>query len=272
VDLQLAGRSYLVTGGSTGVGRAVVEVLLAEGAAVTALARRAEPLARLRADLGSTECSAEGSGEGTGDRLDVVPCDVLDEDRTADAVRSVVARRGRLDGVVCGAGAGTTGGVLSTPTAQWRAQFDVKVLGALNTVRPAVEALATSDAGRVVILNGVTAWAPEPDMAAVSAARAALLNLSRSLAVDLAPRGVTVNAVNLGAIVTARQHARHEASGSRLPFEQWCAAEAARRGVLLGRLGTPADVAPLVVMLLSPLAGYLTGGSVDVSGGSGGRL
>jgi NAD(P)-dependent dehydrogenase (short-subunit alcohol dehydrogenase family) len=121
--------------------------------------------------------------------------------------------------------------VLGSPAALWDDQLRSKVHGVLNLVRPAVTWLAGSDAGRVVLINGVTARVPEPSMAAVSAARAAVLNLGRTLAVQLAPR-ICVTVVNLGAILTARQHARFEASGSTLPFEDWCTREAHRRGVL----------------------------------------
>uniref|UniRef100_E6PTU7 Oxidoreductase, short chain dehydrogenase/reductase family n=1 Tax=mine drainage metagenome TaxID=410659 RepID=E6PTU7_9ZZZZ len=137
-------------------------------------------------------------------------------------------------------------------------QFGIKVLGTLNTVRPAITHLKCSGAGRVVVINGVTAHLPEVGMPAVSAARAALLNLTRSLAAELAEAGVCVNAVNLGAIITDRQHARHAALAADTPFDEWCAGEARRRGVLLGRLGTPSDVVPVVIFLLSPLAGYIT--------------
>jgi NAD(P)-dependent dehydrogenase (short-subunit alcohol dehydrogenase family) len=259
VDLRLDGRAYYVTGGSRGVGRAVVEALLAEGALVATCARNREALeAALAPHLASSR-----------DRLLVHDADVTDAASVAVAIDDAARRFGRLDGVVANAGAGAVGGVLETDDATWQAQFDVKVLGALNTVRPAVDHLRRSDAGRVVVVNGVTAHVPEADMAAVSAARAALLNLTRTLAVELARDGVCVNAVNLGAIVTDRQRARHAAIAPDTSFEEWCAGEARRRGILLGRLGTPVDVAPVVVLLLSPLSGYVTGTSVDVAGGSG---
>jgi NAD(P)-dependent dehydrogenase (short-subunit alcohol dehydrogenase family) len=259
LDLEIAGRAYYVTGGSKGVGRAVVEALLEEGAFVGTCAR---DRVALHDALGAHPALQDS-------RLLVHAADVRNADAVARCIADTVQRFGRLDGVVANAGAGVTGGVLDADNSVWAGQLEIKIFGTLNTVRPAVAHLTESDAGRVVVINGVTAHLPQVDMPVVSAARAALLNLTRSLAVELATAGVCVNAVNLGAIATARQRARHAAVGGGARFEQWCTDEARRRGILLGRLGTPSDVAPTVLFLLSPLAGYITGTSIDVAGGGG---
>jgi NAD(P)-dependent dehydrogenase (short-subunit alcohol dehydrogenase family) len=194
---------------------------------------------------------------------------VRDRAATHAFVAEAVARFGRLDGVVANAGAGATGGILDTPAAVWRDQYDIKLAGVLNIVEPSVDHLAGSDGAAVVLVNGVTAHAPDPDMAAVSAARAAVGAVAAMLAKTLAPQGIRVNTVNLGAIRTDRQVARHAESGTDMDFDEWCAGEARRRGIPAGRFGLPEEVAPVVALLLSPLSSYVLGASVDVSGGLG---
>jgi NAD(P)-dependent dehydrogenase (short-subunit alcohol dehydrogenase family) len=150
VDLGLARRADVVTGGSRGVGQAVVSTLLAEGALVATCARDSEALRFAWHNLPAT----------TAAWLMLRSCDILDAPRMRELVAAAAGLFGRLDGVVANAGAGVTGGVLETPAAIWDEQFRVKIHGILNLAAPAIPYLAESHAGAVVIVNGVTGRAP----------------------------------------------------------------------------------------------------------------
>lgn len=255
MDLSLAGRAYLVTGASSGVGLATARLLLAEGAHVAACARDGERLTAALADLPRAD----------GARVHATACDVLDRDAVVGFVAESAAAFGRLDGVVNNAGRSLMATVAETSARQWSEEFRLKIESVLNTVGAAHEHLLTSDAPAVVNVNAILARQPESRLGATSAARAALLNLSKTLAHDLAP--IRVNSVLLGLIDTGQWRRRHEATCTDQSYETWTGALAADRGIALGRLGRAEEVAYAIVALLSPRASYITGSSIDVGGG-----
>jgi len=257
LDLKLEGRVVYVTGGSRGIGKAIVTTLLSEGAYVGTCARNRAELEQLRDSL----------PESVRSRLAIQECDVRNPEAVREAVANATEQFGRLDGIVANAGFGTTGRVLETPISEWMTQYEMKLLGVLNLVQAAAPALRQSDAGRVVIMNGVTARVPDSEMAAVSAARTAVSHTAYLLATEFASDGICVNVVNIGAIETNRQRARFERSGSSMTYSAWAKQEAERRGIILGRFGRTDEVAPLVMLLLSPLSSYITGSSIDIAGG-----
>ena len=248
------GRVIIVTGGSSGIGLCTVERLVADGCRVATCARDGARLRAATAHLGSA----------------VVPvaCDVLDERMVNAFVYDVASRFGRIDGLVANAGEGRRGPPLATSTAEWRGELTAKVASVLNPVRAAAAHLKRTDAPRIVVVSSVNAREPDAELAASSAGRAAVASLARTLATELAPDGILVNTVAVGLIDTPRQRRVHERSGSTLSYEGWLKGEVERRGVLLGRPGTPQEVAHQIVGLLSPLTSYTTGATIDVAGGS----
>ncbi|MGP3771162.1 SDR family oxidoreductase [Streptomyces sp. SDT5-1] len=254
MDLGLADRTYVVTGGSSGVGLATVRALLDEGANVATCGRDADRLKRI----------------GTHDRLYTATCDVRD----ADAVRGFVtasaqAFGGRVDGLVNNAGQSRMKRLDDTTEDDWRDELELKFAGVLNPLQAARKYLKASDAASVVNVNAVLAKQPEPRLITTSAARAGILNLSKSLSQELAPEGIRVNSVCLGLVDTGQWTRRHAAAGSGMSYEDWQAELAADRGVSLGRLGRAEEVAYAIVALLSPRASYITGTGIDVCGGVG---
>ncbi|WP_377267985.1 SDR family oxidoreductase [Peterkaempfera sp. SMS 1(5)a] len=253
MDLGFAGRTVLVTGGSSGVGLATVRALLDEGANVATCGRRPEALERI----------------GAHQRLHTAVCDVRDPAAAQRLVDGVAERFGGLDGLVNNAGQSRMKPFAECTTEDWRDELELKFDGVLNPLKAALPLLRTSGNASVVNVNAVLAKQPEPRLITTSAARAGLLNLSKSLSMELAADGIRVNSVCLGLIDTGQWERRYHAAGSDLSYDRWQAELAADRGISLGRLGRAEEVAYAITTLLSPRASYITGTAIDVCGGVG---
>ncbi|MFE2058491.1 SDR family oxidoreductase [Streptomyces sp. NPDC059446] len=258
MDLGLADRTIVVTGGSSGVGLATVRALLDEGARVATCGRDAGRLAEAVAGLGAPA-----------GRLLTGVCDVRDADAVRGFVRRTAEEFGGIDGLVNNAGQSRMKGLDDSTAEDWRDELELKFAGVLNPLQAARPHLAASGAASVVNINAVLAKQPETRLITTSAARAGILNLSKSLSVELAGDGIRVNSVCLGLVDTGQWTRRPAAAGSGLSYEDWQAELAGDRGIALGRLGRAEEVAYAVVALLSPRASYITGTSIDVCGGVG---
>ncbi|GAA4681450.1 SDR family oxidoreductase [Gordonia humi] len=256
MDLQMRDRVYLVTGGSSGVGLATVRQLIGEGAKVLTCARDADRLSQVLAH----------EVPDASDRIVAVGADVRDRPQIDAVVDAGLDRFGRLDGVVNNAGGSRMAPLWETSLDAWRDEFDLKFSSVLNTVDAAREHLRASDAASIVNVNAVLSRQPETKLPATSAARAGLLNLSKTLSVDLAP-DIRVNSVLLGLIDTGQWRRRYEDSGDQRPFAAWEADIVDDRGVALHRFGRADEVAAMILTLLSPIASYVTGSTLDVAGG-----
>jgi NAD(P)-dependent dehydrogenase (short-subunit alcohol dehydrogenase family) len=256
---DLAGKAFLVTGASTGIGAAVARALGRQGARVAVHYNSS----RDGAEAVAADVAAAGGEAWT----------VRGDARDPRAVEAVVAgaaeRLGGLDGLVNNAGASRMKPFAETTADDWRDELELKFFGVLNPLNAALPHLRASGNASVVNINAVLAKQPETALMTTSAARAGILNLSTSLSKELAPDGIRVNSVCLGLIDTGQWTRRHAAADSGRTYEDWQAELAADRGIALGRLGRAEEVAYAVVTLLSPLASYITGTSIDVCGGAG---
>ncbi len=250
MDLDLAGRAYLVTGGTDGLGLALAQRLIAEGARVAVCGRSPERLAAARRVLGD-------------DALGVV-ADVTVAGELDAFVDEAIEIFGRLDGVVSNAGRSAGVPVAGSTDEQWRDDFELKVVAAAHLARRCEGALRATR-GSIVNVLAISARAPGAGSTPTSASRAAGLALTKALANELAPHGVRVNAVLIGMIESGQWARRAETTGE--PLDTFYRRVAAEARIPLGRVGRAEEFADLVSFVLSPRASYVTGVGINLDGG-----
>ncbi len=246
---RFAGKVVLVTGASSGIGRATALALGMEKAAVVVAGRREE---RLREVAGEIEAAGGRAATATGDVRDPAAADAL----VARALESF----GRLDGLVNAAGVIGNGSAVDGSPEEWDRVMDSNLRSVALVTRAAAQALIATR-GAIVNLSSVASLRPYANLAAYCVSKAAVDMLTRCAALDFAPHGVRVNAVNPGVVVTEL----HTVSNAVADYAAFL--ERSKTTHPLGRVGQPAEVAALVLFLLSDEAGWITGDTVSIDGG-----
>lgn len=245
--MQLKDQVALVTGGSRGIGRAIVQALAREGAKVAFVYRGSEDAAKALVE----EIAAAG---GT---AKAIQGDVADPEAAPRIVESVLADWGRLDILVNNAGVIRDGLFVRMEATDWKTVIDTNLNGVFAFCKAVSNQMVFKQrSGRIVNISSVAADHHNAGQANYSASKGAINSLTRALAVELGGRGVTVNAVAPGFIETDMSEAVRNKAGDLI-----------KKAVPLKRLGKPEDIAAVVLFLCGPAAGYVTGQVITVDGG-----
>ncbi|PPR09796.1 MAG: Glucose 1-dehydrogenase [Alphaproteobacteria bacterium MarineAlpha11_Bin1] len=263
---NMGNKVVVITGGSSGIGMAAAAAFLREGAKVAICGR----------DQGRLNSAAESLTEISGSHsVYAHPCDVLDEEAVAGLSSAVKNCFGRCDALICNAGQARTSNFYTTRDKDWLDEFELKFFSVLRPVRAFIDLLEASGAGSIVCTSAMLARTPEPFLIATGATRAGQLNLLKSLSREFAPRNVRVNAVLIGLVDSGQWSSRYERGegpdGTKIPDgmskEDWFKELANSRHIPMGRIGTPSEAANAILFFASPMASYITGETIEVTGG-----
>jgi len=249
--MRLNDRAAIITGGAAGIGQATAELFAEEGASV----------AIFDIDQAAGRQTADRITE-KGGRAIFIRTDVSDEASISKGVDETTRRFGRLDILVNNAAAFVLKGLEAT-TGDWRKVLDVNVVGTALCSRYAAREMKKAGKGSIVNLGSISSFIAQPEFVTYSSTKAAILQMTRNMALDLGPHGIRVNCVCPGTILTRASRDHMEQAG--LTLEEFVAEEGPKH--ILGRIGQPREVAYAILFLASDEASFITGAHLMVDGG-----
>jgi 3-oxoacyl-[acyl-carrier protein] reductase len=257
MDLQLAGKTAFVTGGSEGIGKGIARALAREGVDIAICARRREPL----------EAAAEEIARETGRRIVPIQADLTRDEDARNFIEEGHRALGRVDIMVNNAGSAPGGVLEHLSEADWAQALQLKFMGYVRCLRYVLPIMVRQGGGRVVNLIGNDGVKPSYWEIAPGAANAAGQNLTLSLAGQYGKHGISFVAVNPGPVRTERWAGlvRAMARDMKLSYEE--ADRLAPSSIPMGRIAEVEEVANLVAMLASPLTHFVNGSMIEIDGG-----
>ncbi len=239
---DLTGKKALVTGASGGIGGAIARTLHGAGAEVALSGTREEPLQALAADLG--------------ERAHVVACNLSDRDAVAALPGQATEAMGGLDILVNNAGITRDNIFMRMKDEEWDAVLEVNLTATMRLARAVMRPMMKARWGRIINISSIVGTTGNPGQANYAAAKAGMVGLTKSIAYEVASRGITANCVAPGFIATPMTEALTDDQKARINAQ-----------IPAGRMGTPEDIAAAVLYLASDAAGYVTGSTLHVNGG-----
>jgi len=239
---DLTGKKALVTGASGGIGGEIAKTLHAAGATVGLSGTRTEPLEALAAELG--------------DRAYVLPCNLSDPEAVDALPKQAIEAMGGVDILVNNAGITRDQIFMRMSDEEWQSVIDVNLTSTMRLCRGVMRPMMKARWGRIINISSIVGSTGNPGQVNYAASKAGMVGLTKSIAYEVASRGITANAVAPGFIATAMT--------DKLTDDQ----KAAINGKIpAARMGTPEEIAAAVLFLASPEAGYVTGATLHVNGG-----
>lgn len=239
---DLTGKCALITGASGGIGAEIARALHGAGATVGLSGTREAPLQALAAELG--------------ERAHVLPCNLSDPQAVESLPKAAIAAMGSIDILVNNAGITRDNLFMRLSDDDWNAVIDVNLTAAMRLCRAVMRPMMKARWGRIVNISSIVGATGNPGQVNYAASKAGLIGMTKSIAAEVASRGITANAVAPGFIATAMTDKLNDEQKARINTQ-----------IPAQRMGTPEEIAAAVLYLASPEAGYVTGATLHVNGG-----